>query len=446
MEERRRESETDEFKAAVAERVKHNLSFFDASKFRGYDRIAMQHMMSIFAHLETIAVMAAERGDAIEGQLEDEYVHYETFAQAAEMCGGLVDPCHEVAVLIEYLKGLKGEASLAALNVTAESWLETVFDHTATWGIIDDMMRLIEEDEERHVHDALDAAKPPVEEITPIMRELEEMLEAISVSASFMLPFIHFAGDERTVEMGLALCDAHDRACDHLGVPSHSRRIRLMCRSQRIWARRKPEPIELTKWDETKMNIYRDVSNMILWFDVNIDETNGYKMQAKVIESLAKVLQRNPRLRYVTRREKLWKCKEPIIALRSMYDDRAVMNVFMPGCEMRDWREVLRQMRLRVKRARNLPYNPIPALPDGLSELIPPSRACAAVNYNGIHGGEVGTGPLSKVEGIPILLTIGEIAKDGKATITVLMDHRCYDGQDIGLLKKEMVEELQKYI
>lgn len=427
------------FEARVEQRVRANLALLE-HEFTGYDRLAARHMFSEFCHLETIAVMAAERGDAIPGQLEDEHVHHETFRRLAEQHGGLVAPCEEVARLIDYLTSLEGEASLAALNVTAESWLETVFDHVAGWGACDALMRAIEEDEERHVHDALDLARPPAAEIEPIVRDLERMLEAIAVAPAFMLPLIHFAGEQRVCAMGEALCAAHERACAHLGIASRTHRVRLLCRSQRIWSRRAPVPMEMTDWDRTKQRIYDRNADMLLWFEI-ATAVNGYRLQAQVVAALARILQRHPRLRYVTRRGELFRAQEPIIAMRALYDDRAVMNVFLPGCHHRTWRGVLRQMNRRVKRARAVEYHAMPPMPDDLDKLLPPSRVAAAVNYNGVHGGIGGTGPLSDVEGIPILVTIGEV-RAGRVTLTILMDHRTHDGQDIGLLKQELEREL----
>lgn len=427
------------FNARVEQRVRENLALC-VQDFQGYDRLAARHMFSEFTHLETIAVMAAERGDGIPGQLEDEHVHHETFRRLAERYGGLVPPCEEVTDLIGFLTGLEGEASLAALNVTAESWLETVFHHVGRWGCADEMMRIIESDEERHAQMAMDLPRPPAAVIEPIMRELERHLERIAVAPAFMLPLIYFAGEERVCKMGRGIVRAHERACEHFGIASRTRRVRLLCRSQRMWAKRRPVPVALSDWDRTKMRIYDRNADMLLWFEVST-RANGYQLQAQVVAALARILQRHPRLRYVTRRGELFQARESIVAMRALYDDRAVMNVFLPGCERRTWRGVLRQMNQRVKRARAVEYHAMPPMPDGLSELLPPSRVAAAVNYNGVHGGVGGTGPLSEVEGIPILVTIGEV-RDDCVTLTLLMDHRTHDGQDIGLLKCELEREL----
>ena len=429
-----------DFDARVRARVEQNIALC-VTRFEGYDRLAARHMFSEFTHLETIAVMAAERGDCIEGQLEDEHVHFETFKRLAEHYGGLVEPCPEVVELIEYLSSLSGEASLAALNVTAESWLETVFHHVGRWGCADEMMRIIESDEERHAQLAMDLPKPPRDEIEPIMRKLEEHLEKIAVAPAFMLPLIYFGGEEGVCRMGASIIRAHERACRHFGIESRTHRVRLLVRSQRMWSKRKPVEKELAPWDVTKMRVYPgQIAPMQGWFSIKT-KLNGMRLQASVLGALARILQRYPRLRYVTRQDRLFQTQEAIVGARVMYDDRAVMNVFLPGCEYRSDRAVMRQLNQRTKKARSYEYHSIPHMPEGLHRLLPPARVNAVVNYNGVHGGIGGTGPLSDVEGIPILVTLGEV-RNGECVITCLVDHRTHDGQDIGLLMRELEKEL----
>lgn len=428
----------------VRARVAHNLELC-AKEFTGYDRLAARHMFSEFHHLERIAVLAAERGDCIEGQLEDEYVHFETFRRLAERYGGVVEPCEEVSALIDYLTSLEGEASIAALNVTAESWLETVFHHVGRWGCCDEMMRIIESDEERHAALAMDLPKPPTEEIEPIMRRLEEHLENIAVAPAFMLPLIYFAGEKRVCRMGASIIRAHERACAHFGIESNTHRVRLLVRSQRMWANHKPTPVEMTEWDRTKMQLYPAGGDMTLWFQADVGRFNGYQLQAVIVGALSRILQRDSRLRYVTRRGQLWCAQEPIVAVRGLHDERAVMNVQIPGAHRTDWRGVLRQMNRRFKKARATKYKAVPRMPDGLAELIPPSRIAIAVNFNGGNGSAAGTGPLSNVEGIPALVTLGQV-RDGKIVITLLMDHRTADGQDIDRLQQQLEREIAKEV
>lgn len=432
------------FNDRVQQRVRENLALC-VEEFKGYDRHAMRHMFSEFCHLETIAVMAAERGDGIEGQLEDEYVHFETFKHLAAHYGGLVEPCQEVVDLIDYLTGLDGEASHAALNVTAESWLETVFHHVGRWGCCDEMMRIIESDEERHARLAMDLPKPPVEEIEPIMRKLEEHLEKIAVAPAFMLPLIYFGGEKRVCQMGAGIIRAHERACKHFGIESRTHRVKLLVRSQRMWYKRKPIEKEMTDWDLTRMRAYKgQIANMWGWFTVPAP-VNGLRMQARVIKALANILQRHPEWRVVTRQGKLFETQETIIGVRAMYDDDAVMNVFLPNMAGRSEKTVLRQLNQRIKKARReeYGYHAMPHMPDGLDELLPPPRVCAAVNYNGVHGGFGGSGPLSEVEGIPLLVTLGAV-RNGECCITVLNDHRTHSGKQIGELMRELEHELTR--
>lgn len=436
----------------VEQRVKHNMAQMD-QVFTGYDRLAAQHMFSEFCHLETIAVMAAERGDGIEGQLEDEYVHFETFKRLAEKYGGLVEPCPEVTALIEYLKTLSGPESLAALNVTAESWLETVFRFVANWGCADKMMRIIEDDEHRHSQMAFELEKPEKEKIEPVMRTLEGFLERIAVAPAFLLPLLHFGKEEGIIEMGKGIIKAHRKACEHFDIESRTKRVEILVRSQQMWLSRRPEEIEMEPWDQTKMTIHPDVPHpMQLWFEIPTS-TNGYMLQAQLANSVARILQRQPRFRVVTRREKLFQVQESIVCMRALYDERAVVNVFLPGCEAKDDKGTFASMKQRIKRARNSDYLPMPKLPERLHKLLPPSRVAAAVNYMPtpkVYGDKfvglvAGTGPITDMEGIPILVTLGEVL-GGKTIVTIMMDHRTHDGQDIALFKKELESELMRFV
>lgn len=428
----------------VQERIDDNLDLVGRD-FIGHDRTAARHLFSTLRHLEQIAVMAAERGDSIEGQLEDEYVHRGTFEALANRYGGLLPPCDEVQRLVDYLTAQEGDMSLAMLNVVAESWLETVFGHIGSWGYVDALMAVIEEDEERHVHDALEMAKPDPEQAEPTLRELEKMLSDIAQSAAFMLPLIYFGGEEAVCAMGMDLCAAHERGCRHLGIEPNTHQIRLFCRAQRLFARTKPEALEMHEGQVTLMRLYPELSPMLLWFDMPFGTSNGGKIQAQVATALACILARYPELRTVTRRGQLYRVQDTTIALRTAFDEYRPANVFVTNGQYKIWQETLTQMRRRTKRLRAHTYRPVPDLGNGLADLLPPSRCAVAVNFNGQFGGIGGTGPLSDIEGIPTLVTIGEPrpAENGYvATVTILMDHRCGAGRHIGALKRELETEL----
>lgn len=187
------------------------------------------------------------------------------------------------------------------------------------------------------------------------------------------------------------------------------------------------------------MVLYPTCSPMLLWFDVPAN--SGTRLQLKVIRAVGNILKRHPRLRYVTRKQGLFRAKQALVAVRTLYDERSVMNIVVSNFVTQ--RTVTRQLNQRTKKARREIYKAIPELPDGLDKLIPPSLVCCAVNYSGAQGGESGIGPLSDVEGIPILINVGEPVC-GIATITLSMDHRTHDGQDIGLLKAELQKALRE--
>jgi len=422
--------------------------------FVGYDRLAARHLFSQLSYLERIAVTASLRGDAVAGQLDDERVHRDTFAILAARLGGMAPMAPEVKRLIEYLQAQQGEMSLAMLNVVAESWLDTVFKHVGSWGMADELFASIEADEARHVYDALQSAVPAPAQSAPVLGALERMLWEISLSPAFMLPLIHLGGPKRTAEMGLAIARAHACACDHLGVEPDTYRLRLLCRGQRML----PEcrPVSMTSWQRSKMVLAEGrPMQQLLHRNLPIGDCRSpAKLQARLIRAMARVLARHPEMRLVTRRGQLFETPEPVIGLRALYDESQVVTVYVRGAHRRSTRQVIAGINRRLKRIRGKPYQPIPYLA-GLEDLLPPSLCNVALSYNGHWGGESGTGPLIDIEGVPIVVTVGEPHDrprwDGECwqaervvTLTVAMDHRVGDGREIGHFATETIEEMER--
>ena len=177
----------------VRRRVRRNLAESPLD-LRGADRVAGRWLFSILAALEGIAVEAARRGDGVRGQLVDELSHAATFETIARWLGGPVEPPDEVSELVDYLEGLEGAASLAALNVVAEHWLAGVFRAVSGWGFANRLFELIGSEEERHVAGALQRARPTSAESREVVARLEEKLAFVANSPAFLLPLSQFGG------------------------------------------------------------------------------------------------------------------------------------------------------------------------------------------------------------------------------------------------------------
>lgn len=420
----------------VASRIAAHIASFRPK----YDRMALRYLFSALSALEQIAVFAAERGDCIVDQLEDEIVHRDTCYQIAEICGGYIEPDEATQNLIDYLQRLEGDASIAILNVVAEGWLETVFDHLAETEIAPEVLRVFEEEEHRHSHDARALAIPDPSISTPLVADIEQLLLKVVASAQFMLPLYHLMGIEASCRMGLALCSAHREACKHLGVPHNVRKLESLCRGHLMLQRTAPYPVPLTAWDRSKFNLWSGPAPQMLVQEVRVSSNNGAKIQAQVIAALGRIYQRHPELARVCRGRQIYQVSRPIIGMRTLWDDDQVMTIGV-HTKGQGWRRVLMALNRRTKRAREREYQEVPLLGD-LIDFIPPSRCVAVVSYNGNYGGDFGSGPLSAVEGVPTLITIGKPDELLAVKICVVLDHRVGDGKHIGLLASELKREL----
>lgn len=447
---------TDEQSENVFLRTKENVSTV-THEFEGNDRLAACHLFSELRHLEEIATLAAIRGDCIDGQLEDEFVHRESFETLAIHYGGLKPACKEIQNLIDFLKEQEGEMSLALLNVVGESWLETVFHHIGQWGLFDELFASIEADEERHVHDALELAKPEPEECEPMVRKLESMLEKIMWAPQFILPMLYFGGEEATANIGLAVCAAHERACTHLGVDPNTKKMRALCRAHRFTARNAPELVDMNVWEQSKMKLWKQPAPQTAWIEVPIKTHNPVKLQAKVASIVGKTLAGYPKLKNVWRRDQLFRTKEIIVGQRFLYDDEQVATVFLHGTEHLSEQQIVKQTNRKIKRIRDEPYpTVIPELGD-LEELLPPARCSVVINY--YDYGNCPLGPQSNIEGIPIIVMIGKPYQKGyneyphflvnamdswHTTITVSIDHRVGDAKDGGHLMQSIKSKFEE--
>jgi chloramphenicol O-acetyltransferase len=459
----------------VVLRVKHILAAHDKNKreLKGHDILAARHLYSTLYHLEQLAVLAAERGNGISNQLEDELVHRDVFKELAIQHGGL-EPCPKPAQdLIDYLSKLDGAMSLATLNVVAESWLDTVFHHLEKSDLAPEVFKAIEEDERRHTYGALQAARPDPNEVKPIVRDLEQMLMEISISGEFMLPMAWFLGPTGVANMGIAISKSHARACNHLRVEPNLDKLILSCRAARFLDRTAPQQIEANEWQRLKMEIWKTSAPQYCFVDMELDPKikNPIKIQAQVIHAIGRILAREPDLRLVLRRDSLFRTDHPVVGIRALYDEDRVITLFVSRPEKTRPKKILHLLNRQMKRIKSEPYEPyegvINVAPQ-LKDLVPPQRCNVVVTYNGESGGLFGVGPLSDMEGIPTSVTFGEprwviedvreenvdlglgffekkvvVDRKFKSVICVQMDHRVGDGRHVGTLARKIVSEMK---
>ena len=403
------------------------------------ERLAFRYLFSTLSALEQIAVLAAERGAGVEGQLEDEYVHRDAFKALADRCGGYEEPCDKTQELIDFLESLHGEKSIAALNVVAEGWLGCVF--TSLAHLAPDLFNSIGEDEARHNGYALSYKIPDSHELEPIIRKLERLMVEIAKSPNFFLPMIYLTDLNHVGKLGLKMIKAHKRSCDHLGIVPITNEFRAFCRKSIHGHQSSPELITMTDWQKNKQVIWKLAAPMTLHKEIKINVKNEIKVQAKIVEAIGKVTRLYPEFKNVTRDGKLYRAKHCNVGLRVMWNDDNISTVILNG--KNGYREILKNIINRTKRIRNKPYELIGEL-DHIKDLLPPSQTPFVISYTGYHDSKWGYGVFSEFEGCSTSIFIGAPSEDNVYPITVLMDHRVFDGKDLALFTDQLKYYLEK--
>lgn len=408
-------------------------------------KLAFKYLFSSLSALEQIAVLAAERGAGVEGQLEDELVHRETFKEFTNLCGGYEDPCDYTQNLIDYLESLKGEKSIAALNVVAEGWLGCVFVGLSK--ICPELFDSIGEDESRHNGYALSFPVEKTPELEIVVRNLEKLLLDIVKSPNFIIPMIYLVGMRDVGVMGLNILDSHERACRHLNIYSDTKDVRIFCKSTINASKNFPEQLEINNWQHNKLKIWKNNAQMVQLKEILIDSSNRFVAQSKIIEAVNSVLKSYPNYKNVTRDGKIFKIKNPIVGVRVPWDEDQLTTIFLDS--RGGHKKILQRIIRKTKKIRKKPFEKLLDV-DHLKDLLPPSQCSVVVSFVGFHDPEDlsawGWGVIDELEGIPITIFLCHpMRKEGKywrTRIIILMDHRVHDGKDLSTF----TNRLQNYL
>lgn len=423
--------------------------------------IAWRHLFSLLAHLEELAVLAAERGDGIPGQLEDELVHRDTFAALA----GDVAPCPEpVADLHRWLAGLEGVESLAALNVVAEAWLESLFREVAGWPVAPALFEAVGAEEARHVSDARAKTGAMGAAVAETVRGIESRLLAIVRDPSFGLPLLYFGGRRGLARVALRAYERHREACAHLGVAPGGDLRELVAGARAALADRDdPRALARTAWEETAEGLWpAGPAPMLHWEDVPAPWAHGATaaaLEARAVRAVARALAHEPRSHVTRRPGQSFRPARPVVGVRRLHDAsrRLVMTVHVADAHRIELPALLRLLARRATRMRAEPYRPGPM--GGLGELaalLPPARAAATVSCVGFFGGRSGIAPLVELEGAPIAVTVGEpvmrpawIEAEGRylprphVFVGVAFDHRAGNGEELCRFARALADGIE---
>jgi len=419
----------------VKERVNKLLPLFKVPKHKTR-KLAFKYLFSSLSALEEIAVLASERGAGVEGQLEDEYVHRDTFKELAIKCGGFEDACEYTTALIEYLQSLEGESAMAAINVVAESWLSCIF--IALSHLSPELFDSIGEDESRHNGYALDYKVPNSEELEPIMRDLEVLMVKIAKSPNFIMPMIYLIGMEAVGRMGLDIVRNHRKACDHLNIEPQTKEFEIFCRRSINSAKNSPELIEMNGWEVSKQNLWKSSAPLVVQKNIKINVTNEIKVQARIIDAINKVTRIFPKFKNVVRDEQIYRTQRCMVGVRVLWDQDHITTVY---CDAKQgYKKTIKNITTKTKRVRTRAYEVVPDVYH-VRDLLVPSQVPFVLSYIGMHGLPWGHGAVNEIEGITTWIFISA-PKDGVYPLVFMTDHRVIDGHDIC----SFAEHLKKYI
>lgn len=426
-------------------RIKKLVRLFELPKNKT-EKLAYRYLFSTLTALESIAVLAAEQGAGVVGQLEDEYVHMGTFKRLADLCGGYEEPCEATQRLIDYLESLKGESSIAALNVVAEGWLGCVFEGLSK--LSPELFNSIGEDEARHNGYALSFRVGESEEVEPIIRNLETLLFNIIQSPNFMAPLVYLLGLPDMFKVGMAIIESHKKASEHLGVVPQLKEVKYLCRATLLSIKNYPEKLDMNNWQQNKTKIWKNHAPMVMFKEMKIDSKNVIAMHAKVISAISKVTKYHPNFRNVIRDNTLYRTKSSIVGMRVMWDEDQLTTIYLNSGQ--GYKKVLKRIIRRTKKVKEHAYEKLLEV-DHIKELFPPAQCPILLSYVGFHDSEEyptwGWGPPSEIEGAAISVFIyAPTVKEGEywrfRTVTV-MDHRVHDGHDISYFTDRLCYYLQ---
>lgn len=280
---------------------------------------------------------------------------------------------------------------------------------------------------------------PDSHELLPIIKDLEFLLLKVATSPSFILPMIYLIGLKEVGVLGLKIRDSHKRACEHLGVEADTKDYEIECRRSIKGASNLPVPIPMNKWQINKHKIWNTPHEMVIQKIIKINAKNEIRVQSKIIEALYHILSIEPKFRNVTRNNQLFRTKRIMIGVRTMWDDDQLMTIYVDA--NKPAKDIARSIASKTRRARSKPYEEIPDVYP-IKDLLLPSQCPITLSYIGDYNTEWGYTRLGEIEGVSTSIFIGSQEND-KYPITIVMDHRVFDGKDVllfGHLLKQYLE------
>ncbi len=424
-------------------------------RYRGQPlrELALAHLFSCLSYLENLAVLSAERGAGIPGQLEDEIVHRAVFRELAQP---LFPAPLSIRRLTGFLGDLGSEDSRALLNIVSEAWLSTTFSHVRAWGVAPNLLLAIEEDERRHVAGAVDAFPgAPGPHLRPYLRELEALLCWVASDPRFVFPLAFLGGTEAVAALADDVSASHREACAELGLPAGEvMRAFDLCRSLAFSTPRSGPPrrvdLSLLPWRQSALSLQLPPMSCIVRPRVRRSLLDAGGVESALGDAVASAFAQHPEWRrtIVAPRGELWEPQQTVIGFRRTSGrgpGAAVVTAYVDY----DGGTRLDSISRRATVARSFPVRPIEDLRDVAPLMPPPVCAVTVTDCSRLFpAGAEGHARIPPLEGATWAFTIGPPGRRcgfrrREVPIGIVADHRAHDGADLGGMAHAVVSHLE---
>lgn len=466
-------------RSRVVDRTEATLARFEAPV--DVNEAALRRFLSFLAQMEPIAIQVplsalpeADRDQVplLERQLADEVFHALLFAGLATRAGGLEDPIPQADAVLERIRAPEDAATRAVLlNLVAEAWFETLFEHAATWGVADDVFRIALADEERHVAEGhVHAGDVDPAEVEPALRAFEEELFGLVQHPRVMLPTLELAGEEGFRELSEAYLATHEEALAEVGLspPEGFREAaetleELRADADPLGTASAPRRVEPeTRWRETALHLWDTPRDPVMhgWFDVETGHVPTPLLTPVAVAAVGRAWAEYPRVNRYTIGGEVYEPSRVNVGVRvSLGDEReALSTIVVPDADRRSVRDIQRILDEGVRGMNELgeelerldPDEEAAPLREVLRDeelmgMVPPETVAAPVTVSNVGGAGLvaGVGAMPGALGQSVELVLGREEQrpvwDGERyvpgdalTVGASADHRVVDGHHAG--------------
>ncbi|MGB0652715.1 MAG: 2-oxo acid dehydrogenase subunit E2 [Thermoplasmatota archaeon] len=445
---------------------------------------------SFLAQVETIAIeiplrflpdAAPEQARLLRRQLVDEVFHSTLFARLAHEAGGgsPAEPLPAAERLLDAVRAQEDPATSAVLlNLVAEGWIETLFDHAATWGIADAVFQTVLADESRHVHEALEHAAAdgldPAKAQAAVHR-FEADLMALNQEPTINVALLALAGPERHRALVQGLHDGHRQHLAEVGLEPSPEWVE----QEEAWTAAmangpgedgadptaaRPTVVPDNHWRRLTRQVWETPRDPTMQggFDVPVGHIPKRLLTPVLIAAIGRAWKEHPELNRVVARDRVWQLPHANVGVRVLLDDGELATVVVTEADRRSIADIafliqdglaqlkaLWQDRPKDDAARTFD-------PEAGRWLEPgPLHFSVALSNPGKFGLVAGAGAFSGHLAPSSDLTIGERRRlplwRGLAYLPAwhvhvgcLQDHRVFDGREAGLGMRALREGLGK--